>query len=199
MAKAATEASDPEVANKITKKILTNAKYSCFGKIKVTSKSKELKRLEVLQENKIKLTKRKENASINEGEKIDRDIASTLKQIQSNKYEKDIKKMEDLKNGKGKSATVFWLRDEVIGKKKHKMDPIALTDPKTGFKVFNPTDIKRVSLDFCMDLLKKKKPKPGYEEVFRQRSYLHNERMSEVVLTDIEDLMYDKFVEIWKS
>ena len=44
-------------------------------------------------------------------------MVGVLKKIQKEKFEKEVKLLENLKNTKGKSAASFKLRDLVLGKK----------------------------------------------------------------------------------
>ena len=70
---------------------------------------------------------------------------------------------------------------------------MSLIDPATGFNVYKPEDIKRVSIDYCVDLLTSNKPKPGYEHVFEYNKRIHDERMKEYVDNDIDELPLDTF------
>ena len=83
--KAATvEDVDAERVLKMIEKELTSIKFSCFGKVKLTSKDKSAKKLEALQQE--KLNKIKGNNPVNKEKDIndlDEVIASTLKQIET--------------------------------------------------------------------------------------------------------------------
>ena len=128
-------------------------------------------------------------------ESLEEEIADTLKDIQSKKFENDIRTMKELNSKKGKAASHFWLRDKTLGKKKNPPEQIALRDPESGFLVYKPEDIKRVSLDYCVNLLSTKEPKSGYEEIFSNNERMHKIRMKEKVINDIEELPDEVFLE----
>ena len=58
---------------------------------------------------------------------------------------------------KGRSAAVFSLKDQVFGNKKASQDAVVLTGPETGIEVHTPEDIKCVSLNYLVNILKTKK------------------------------------------
>ena len=59
-------------------------------------------------------------------ESLEEEIADTLKDIQSKKFENDIRTMKELNSKKGKAASHFWLCDKILGKKKNPPEQIAL-------------------------------------------------------------------------
>ena len=75
---------------------------------------------------------------------------------------------------KGRSAAIFRLFDNVNGSKKMGQDPVAMIDPVSKQLVFDPSEIKQVSLNYCSSLLQKSTPDPEYErEIFVQdRGYM---------------------------
>ena len=50
-----------------------------------------------------------------------------------------------------------------------------------------------MSLNYCVELLTKRDPKPGYEEVIRMKKELHDVRMKEQKENDIEELSWEQF------
>ena len=110
-----------------------------------------------------------------------------------------MKELENIKQNKGKAAAVFSLKDKVIGKKKTPQEQVMIIDPETGKEVYTPKDIKRVSLNFVVDLLKTKKPKDKYTELVAKRKELHYERMLEVIPDDLEELPEESFHKIYES
>ena len=105
---------DTNKLNNIMKKELTRVKYLCFGKLKVNTKSKERKKLEKLQTEKVHASEQHDESAV---ERINKDIATTIKQIQSKNYEKEIRHVENLKGNKGRASAIFWLKDSVLGQK----------------------------------------------------------------------------------
>ena len=86
----------------------------------------------------------------------------------------------------------------MIGKKKTSPEQVALKDPNTGFLVYKPEDVKRVSLEYCVNLLSTKPPKAGYEQIFKDNEMMHNIRMKEIIENDIEELPIEIFHETIK-
>ena len=66
-------------------------------------------------------------------------------------------------------------------------------DPNSGLPVFSPAEIKKVTLEYCVNLLTNREPKPAYIEVMKTKEELHNLRMQEVIFNDINELTLDMF------
>ena len=64
-----------------------------------------------------------------------------------------------MKVKKGKAASVFNLKDKIIGSKKKQQEPAVIKDPNTKKIVTNIEEIKRISLKYCVDLLTNRKHK----------------------------------------
>ena len=109
---------DPEKVLKCIEKELTSVKFASFGKVKHSSKSKEQKKLDTLQTEKIKVSD-EEQVNKNEIiESIDKEMTSVLKSIENKKFEKDINQLESIKKSKGRAAATFSLKKMIVGKKK---------------------------------------------------------------------------------
>ena len=120
-------------------------------------------------------------------EQINKEIASTLKRIEGSKFKRDINELQKLKETKGKSAAVFSLKDKILGKKKIQPEQVVLTDPVTGNDVYSPEEIKRVTIDYLMGILKTKVPKGKYVGIVNKKEELHFERMQETVDNDLNE------------
>ena len=59
---------------------------------------------------------------------------------------------------KGNCGAVFRLKAKVIGEKKEGAEAIAIKNPANGNMVYDPEEIKTISLKYCQELLKDKKP-----------------------------------------
>ena len=139
-----------------------------FVKVKVISKDSKTKQLEILQEDKIKVSNSKsctDNVKRNKIEEIETEMAEVLKDIQTKKHEKDLKHLKELKSNKGKAAAIFSLRDKVLGMKKSSQEQVAVINPVTGHYVYTAEEIKQVSLDYCVNLLTKKEQKEEVERI----------------------------------
>ena len=174
-------------------------KFSCFGKIKITSKDKNIRKLEELQKEKHDVIATGTSDNTRELKSIDSKMAKLLKDIESEKYERDMKHLVNIKETKGKSASVFALKDKILGKKKSPLEPIVLLDPETGGEVNTPAEIKRVSLKYCVNLLKKKRPKSKFSDILKAKKERHFERMSEIIEDDLEELPFEVFQKTFEN
>ena len=50
-----------------------------------------------------------------------------------------------------------------------------------------------VTLQYCVNLLTNRKPKPEYVEVINQKYELHEQRMNEVIFNDLDELSPEMF------
>ena len=126
-------------------------------------------------------------------------MAEILKTIQKNKYEKEVRLLENAKLTKGKSAANFRLRDMVLGKKIQPQDPIVLIDPITKKQVVKAKEIKEVSLNYCLDLLTNKPPDVDYVDFVKSVNQLHDERMTEIIPNDLEEIRHEAFTKACKK
>ena len=126
-------------------------------------------------------------------------MAEILKTIQKNKYEKEVRLLENAKLTKGKSAANFRLRDMVLGKKIQPQDPIVLIDPVTKKQVVKAKEIKEVSLNYCLDLLTNKPPDVDYVDLVKSVNQLHDERMTEMLPNDLEEIPHEAFTKACKK
>ena len=185
---------EPEDILKVIEKETNKVKHASFGKITFSSRTKTNKKLDELQIKKDKIIKEtpKENQAA-ELEAINNDIVNTLKDIQKAQFEKKIQSLQKLKLCKGKASAVFNLKERILGSKKSHQEPVVLVDPETKSEVFHPQDIKRVTLNYCVNLLKNKEPKEEYKEIVRFKERVHLERMEEIIDDDIEELSLESF------
>ena len=191
----------PERILNIIDKEITKLQYACFGKVKVYSKDKNQRKLEALQAQKIKISKEtsKNEQKEEKVKEIDNQMADVMSIIKSNQYERELKNLIETKATKGRSAAIFNLRDKVLGKKKTQQDAAVVINPESGENVYTPSEIKSVSLKYCVNLLSSKEPKKGYEEVAKYKEYIHNERMAELVDDDLEELPVETFAKIYND
>ena len=82
----------------------------------------------------------------------------------------------------------------VVGRKKSCQEATVLVDPKTSVEVNSVTEIKRVSLEYCKNLLTNRSPKPGYENIIKEKEKLHDIRMAERMNDYEVDLNYEIFI-----
>ena len=101
-----------------------------------------------------------------------------------------------MKASKGKAAAVFKLRETIIGSKKVSSDPVMVIDSKSSVPVMSPSEIKSSTLDYCVGLLSKKRPKDEYQGNYEGKVHLHNQRMIEVFENDCHELSVEMFNEV---
>ena len=74
-----------------------------------------------------------------------------------------------------------------------------IDDPETGLPISSPDEIKRVSLKYCVDLLTNREPREGFEKIIRMKQNLHENRMKEIIVNDIEDLTHEQYSRALKA
>ena len=98
-----------------------------------------------------------------------------------------------MKNKRGNVAAVFKLKEAIVGNKKVTQEPTTLIDPVTKLEVDSVEGIKRISLEYCKNLLTNREPRKGFEDIVRNKINIHNERMKEVVEGHEPDLTIEMF------
>ena len=179
---ASSQEADTNIVFDIIEKEMTRVKFACFGKVKVYSKNKNQLKLENIQHEK------QNTAKELTGDAKDTRLASLfikeaelLKEIQRDKISKELNALKNLKERKGKSAAIFKVKDTLLGKKKVTQDQVAIKNPENGELVYSPDEIKKVSLNYCVNLLTNGKPKPEYVELIAPKETIHFVRMKEVI------------------
>ena len=110
-------------------------------------------------ENKIKYStfgktrKVKANRKMSNGMKAKMNCEDVLRR-QSEEMEKEILKVKETKQGR--VGQVFKMKGNIIGHKKDGTEPHAIKDPVTGELLVANEDIKKATLAYCVDNLKKK-------------------------------------------
>ena len=149
---------------KLIDKEMNNAKYKAFGKVKEKNNDKHSGEIIALQKEKLAVIDNGADKNNEDVVSIDKKLAATLLVKQREIFELKIKCLIDAKNKKGNAAAVFRLKDDIVGPKKIAQEAVVLLDYTSNEVVNEPSQIKRVSLEYCKDLLKNRKPKNGYEE-----------------------------------
>ena len=96
---------------------------------------------------------------------------------QREQLETDFKSLSETWKNKGKSASVFKLKESIVGPKKTKQEPSSVKDPQTKKEVFDVETIKQKSLDYCVNLLTNRAPLEKYKEDIESKRNVHEERM----------------------
>ena len=128
-------------------------------------------------------------------EEIESKVRQKLLELQRIDIEKEVKNVKETIIQKGRSAAIYKLFDNVNGSKKMGQDPVAMVDPVSKQLVFDPSEIKQVSLKYCTNLLQKSAPDPEYEKEIFVQDMLHlvrsqgnddDEDFEEIHLKDME-------------
>ena len=195
--KASSMEGSPDNILKVVEKESSKVKHICFGKVKLSSKSKKDKKLEELHRQKIdanKMVDTKEKET--KVQKVDTEIVDLMMEIQKDKYEKEVDKLKEVKREKGKSAAIFKLREKILGTKKSPQDQVVIKDPTTQVDVYTPDGIKEATLEYCVKLLTKSEPKAEFKEIVEQKKTLHFERMKETIENDYDNLTPELFYKV---
>ena len=183
--------------NKLMSKIdktMTSLKYSCFGKVSACGLNKDEKEFMKLQ----KLKQEGEFKDEKEKRAVDVRLAEALEKANNAKFQKEIESLKSITERKGKSASVFKLKERVLGTKSIEPEAVTLKDPDTGLLIDSPRKIKEASLNYCSSLLTNRAPKSGYEDIVKRKADLHDERMKEIVPNDLNEMTEDQFNEALK-
>ena len=184
---------DPEALMKVIDKEMNAAKYKAFGKVKERKNDKQAGEIVALQKEKLELINNCDEEAVEDIAFIDKKLATALLVKQRESFEVRIKCLLDTKSQKGNSAAVFKLKDDIVGPKKIAQEAVVLIDNTKNEEVSNPRDIKKVSLEYCKELLRNREPRNGYEEDVSVKLQVHSVRMMETIENDLKDLTVDMF------
>ena len=141
-------------------------------------------------ENKVKFkafgkTKPRTEKAVEKSAKIpdteDEQARAILKK-QSDKMEEEVFKVKSLKQGR--TTNVFKMREAITGKKKAKQEAHAIFDEETKELVVSNSEIKRVTLKYCLNILENNKPDEDFKVLAKLKDEVHQLRMQD---HDIED------------
>ena len=160
-----------DMERKITKK-----KFEAFGKIKIRNnrENKDLNKLYDRKRSKL------------ESNDVEKEISHKLLELQREEVEKEIKEVMLLKQSKGKSAAVFNTLKKICGSKKVGQEQVAMRGPNTNIVVFEPREIKKVSLQYCLDLLTKREIYNEHKDYFYIQDMIHVLRYGDKSKDDAE-------------
>ena len=75
---------------------------------------------------------------------------------------------------KDPNAKIWKIRASIVGPKNKAQEPICINHPNTGELVSNPEEIKRVTLEHNLKILKKNQARPEDKELNEQNLSTHN-------------------------
>ena len=103
----------------------------------------------------------------NEIKDIDKKIANALHELNKYNYEKEIRCLHTTKKSKGMAAAMYKIKDKVQGVKEPPIDAMPIKDPETGILLTDPEEINEVTLNYCLDVLKDREPKPEFKQIHK--------------------------------
>ena len=162
-------------------KLMNKKKFAAFGKVKIKNKTVN-KDLQNLYKEKSKKMEKKDDI-----ESIEKAITQKLLEIQKDEVEKEIEEVMTLRKGKGRSAAIFNTLNKICGAKKSGQDQVAMIDPESKLPIFDPNQIKSVSLKYCVDLLTKRNTDPEFEDYLYIQDMLHLVRCEDALLEDKDE------------
>ena len=169
-----------EEISDVIEKIEIKIKFKSFGKTKPPSKAKFARRLEVMSV----------SARGMEAEEVK---ANKIYQNQMKEIEDDLNKLKAEKHGT--VTNVFKMAEKIGGAKKQKEEAHAIKDPETGEAVVATKEIKRISLEHCVHVLKNNPVEPEAEQWVKIESELHD-AMMEDEKDDESNITKEEFDEI---
>ena len=116
------------------------------------------------------------------------------------------KKIEDgllrIKEGGFGRVGAIWKISQDLKGTKQGMEAFAVKDLKSGKLIVSTDEIKKVSLEYCLEVLTKNPVKEGFEEDINLKETLHELRMNELTTDDekpVEKETFDKIVNKFKK
>ena len=151
-----TSKSIEEVVKKF-ERMHNDIKFEAFGKVTLKDKNN-------VQE------KQQKNKTSEEEE------ARNLLKKQTEKAEEELIKLKDSK--KGRTASIFKIVQAIQGPRKGgSMQAYSITDPKSGEVAVSGNEIKRISLEYCREVLTKNEAEGSYKKEIALKGSMHMERM----------------------
>ena len=155
---------------------LTKVKFKAFGKVTVRSRPKDDKVLNELQNEKEELVLKGEIGK-DALARIDKTINAQIMKIQSESFENEINRLRNMSLIKGRSAMIFKLKEDILGKKVASQESIVMYDSVNNVMLKDRSQIRDASLKYCVNLLINRAPKEEYTDDIALLSKIHDVRM----------------------
>ena len=166
-----------KVMSKIDR-IQTKVKFAAFGKTKPQTER----------------TKNKEEATT---KATDSEDAKELLARQASRIEEHIQKVK--KSNAGRVTKIFQMKDIVGGKKKVAQDAQAIIDPDTNELIVSNSEIKKVTLKYCLKTLENNKPEEEVKELIELKEDQHRLRMEEKGYDEEHQITDEDFFDVLKK
>ena len=97
--------------------------------------------------------------------------------MQSKRLEDEINDIK--KTGAGRMLRIFKLKQKIVGSRRVGQEPSAIKDPETGDLLVSSEDIKKASLNYCVNNLKNNEVSEKVKVLVSLKENLHRMRMME--------------------
>ena len=101
--------------------------------------------------------------------------ARDIKTKETERLEAEIIKVKAMKQGR--AGKVFKMREVISGEKKSGKEAHAILDPKTNKMVVANEEIRKVTLQYCLNVLEKNKPEEEVKQLVELKEKVHELRM----------------------
>ena len=96
---------------------------------------------------------------------------------ETERMEAEIVKVKAMKQGR--ATKVFKMREIISGSKKAGKEAHAIIDPETKELVVSNSEIKKVTLNYCVNVLKNNKPAEEVKQLIELKEAVHELRMKD--------------------
>ena len=103
--------------------------------------------------------------------------AKQLLEYQTKRLDEEINKVKE--TGQNKAGRIFQISKIIKGLDKNLSKATAFKDPSTGALIVDKEAIKKTTVQYCKEVLKKNEPKKSFENVAKVKEALHNIRIKE--------------------
>ena len=133
-------------------KILDKIRFKSFGKVTINKKEKYKKKPDDLSN------------------KTEEDRAIALREEETKRANEELRDIKEA--GPGKVGMIWKIRKKVIGAKKGEMEATAIVNPATNKLVVSRSEVKEVTLKYCVDTLKNYEPEEAFVEHIEKKKEL---------------------------
>ena len=165
------EGDNSEVMIEKFERLHNKMKYKAFGKTKPKTMKAECREIKA--------------------DESEEEQAKCILKKQSDKIEAEIIKVKSLKQGRVNN--VFKMREVVVGKKKARQEAHAVVDEETKELVVSNAEIKRVTLDYCMKVLKNNEPAEEFKVFANLKEEVHRLQMEDKEMKEETDITLEYF------
>ena len=100
-----------------------------------------------------------------------------LHKKQTQQIEAAVEKIKESKQGR--AGNIFKMKTQILGPKKTPQEAAAIRDNKTGEIIVNKDEIKRITLNYCVENLKNNEPSDEVKELVERRKIEQQEKMTD--------------------